>query len=200
MKPMFFATPEAWRAWLEQHHDSKTELLVGFYKRDSGQPSITWPESVDQALCFGWIDGVRRRLDEVSYTIRFTPRKTTSIWSAVNLRRVEELRALGLMRPAGLTAFEARSDKRSRIYAYEQSEQAVLAPEFARRFQAQPEAWAFFQAQAPSYQRSSLHWVMTAKKEETRQKRFDTLLRDSAEGRILRQFNYRPKALPKPTK
>ena len=193
MKPKFFATPEAWRTWLERHHEQETELLVGFYKRDSGHPSITWPESVDQALCFGWIDGVRRNIDEVSYSIRFTPRKTTSTWSAVNLRRVEELRALGLMRPAGLAAHEARSDKRSRIYAYEQSAPAALPPEFERRFQAHADAWAFFQARSPAYQRNSLYWVMSAKKEETRLKRFDTLLSDSAEGRPLKHLTPLPR-------
>ena len=193
MKPTFFPTPEAWRAWLEKHHERHTELLVGFYKRDSGLPSITWPESVDQALCFGWIDGVRRRLDERSYCIRFTPRKATSIWSAINIGLVAELQAQGLMRPAGLKAFEARSEKRSQLYAYEKRDQAVLSPEFAQRLQAHPQAWAFFQAQAPWYQRNSIHWVMTAKKEETRLKRLATLLEDSAEGRTLRHLTPRHK-------
>src|SRR5216683_1751207 len=119
MGPTFFATPAAWRDWLEKHHDRRQELLVGFYKKDSGKPSITWPESVDQALCFGWIDGVRRRIDDVSYSIRFTPRKRSSNWSAINIRRVADLTKLGLMRPAGLKAFEGRSEDKSRIYAYE---------------------------------------------------------------------------------
>src|SRR5450631_3205638 len=113
----FFATPKAWREWLQKHHGKHTELLVGFHKRASGEPSITWPESVDGALCFGWIDGVRRRIDDVSYSIRFTPRKASSTWSAVNIKRVAELTELGLMHPAGLKAFEARTERRSAIYA-----------------------------------------------------------------------------------
>lgn len=197
MKPTFFPTPDDWRAWLDKHHAQHSELLVGFYKRDSGQPSITWPQSVDQALCFGWIDGVRKRLDEERYTIRFTPRKKTSIWSSINLKRFAELQALGLVRPAGLAAFEARSDKRSQIYAYEQRDQAALSPEFDKRLRANKKAWAFFQAQAPYYQRNSVYWVMTAKKEETRLKRLTTLLQDSAEGRTLRHLTPRHKLPPK---
>src|SRR5438477_9019122 len=120
MKPLFFPSPSAWRAWLEKHHADTTELWVGLYKRESGRPSITWPESVDGALCFGWIDGVRRRIDDVSYSIRFTPRKPVSTWSAVNIRRVEQLIGDGLMHSAGMKAFEARQEKRSRIYSFEQ--------------------------------------------------------------------------------
>src|SRR5258708_34910449 len=121
MKPKFFPTPAAWRDWLEKHHQDHKELLVGFYKKDSGKPSITWPESVDGALCFGWIDGVRRRIDEVSYSIRFTPRRPRSIWSAVNIKRVEELAQQGLMSAAGIQAFEARQEDPSRIYSFEQA-------------------------------------------------------------------------------
>src|SRR5258708_35999652 len=120
MTPHFFATPADFRKWLAKNHSSASELLVGFYKKDSGKPSITWPESVDQALCFGWIDGVRRRIDDVSYSIRFTPRKPRSVWSAVNIKRVEELSRQGLMRPAGVKAFEARQEERSGIYSFEQ--------------------------------------------------------------------------------
>ncbi len=138
MEPTFFATPEDFRAWLDAHHDTETELLVGFHKKGSGRPSITWPESVDQALCFGWIDGVRRRIDDDSYSIRFTPRKQRSNWSAINVARVGELTELGRMHPAGLAAFERRSDDRTAIYAYEQRKAAKLDAEQERRFQRQP--------------------------------------------------------------
>lgn len=192
MKPTFFATPAEWREWLEKHHARQEELLVGFYKRDSGRPSITWPESVDQALCFGWIDGVRKRLDDVSYTIRFTPRKAGSIWSSVNLERVRELTAQGLMTPAGLKAHEARTGEKSGVYAYEQQAPPTLSPGYAKQLKANKQAWAFFQAQAPWYQRTAIHWVMSAKKEETRLKRLATLLEDSGSGRTLKHLTRRP--------
>src|SRR5438552_17225010 len=141
MKPNFFATPSALRRWLEEHHDTTQAIWVGFNKKSSGKPSITWPEAVDEALCFGWIDGVRKGIDDVSYTIRFTPRKARSIWSAVNVKRAEELTRLGLMRPAGLSAFEARAAARSGIYAYEQRNAAELGEEYERRFRDNKEAW-----------------------------------------------------------
>src|SRR5216684_128228 len=182
MKPKFFPTLAAWRAWLEKHHHDHKQLLVGFYKKDSGKPSITWPQSVDGALCFGWIDGVRRRIDEVSYNIRFTPRRPRSIWSAVNIKRVEELRRQGLMSAAGIQAFEARQEDRSRIYAFEQqSIQFEDAQE--RRFKANAAAWKFFRSQPPSYQRVATWWVISAKREETKQKRLDRLITDSKQGR-----------------
>jgi uncharacterized protein YdeI (YjbR/CyaY-like superfamily) len=194
MKPTFFATPAEWRSWLEKHHSQKSELLVGFYKRDSGRPSITWPESVDQALCFGWIDGVRKRLDDVSYTIRFTPRKPGSTWSAINIKRVQELTEQGLMRPTGLKAFEARSGERSGIYSYEQKDAPTLSPEYEKTLKANKKAWTFFQAQAPWYQRSAIHWVMSAKKEETRLKRLTTLVEDSENGRTIKPLTRNPPA------
>ncbi|OJH36178.1 YdeI/OmpD-associated family protein [Cystobacter ferrugineus] len=190
-KPTFFATPAEWRAWLEQHHDQQSELLVGFYKKDSGRPSITWPESVGQALCFGWIDGVRKRLDEHSYTIRFTPRKPRSIWSTVNIQLVQELIQQGLMHPAGLRAFEARSAERSGIYSHEQ-EDTALPEAYDKQLKANKKAWSFFQAQAPWYQRAALHWIKSAKKEETRLKRLATLIQDSAEGRTLHNLTRTP--------
>ncbi|MFL5351110.1 YdeI/OmpD-associated family protein [Archangium sp.] len=200
MKPTFFATPAEWRSWLEKHHAKQSELLVGFYKKDSGHPSITWPESVDQALCFGWIDGVRKRVDDVSYTIRFTPRKASSIWSAVNIKRVQELTEQGLMKPAGLKAFDARSGARSVIYAYEQKDAPpTLSAEYEKTLKANKKAWAFFQAQAPWYQRTAIHWVMSAKKEETRLKRLATLVEDSENGRTLKQLTRNPPAA-KPSK
>jgi uncharacterized protein YdeI (YjbR/CyaY-like superfamily) len=183
MGPTFFATPDDFRAWLQAHHETETELLVGFHKKGSGRPSITWPESVDQALCFGWIDGVRRRIDDASYSIRFTPRKARSTWSAVNVKRVGELTAEGLMRPPGLAAFERRSDDKTAIYAYEQRTAATLDPEQERRFKADKQAWAWFQAQPPSYRRTATHWVVSAKKHETRQRRLERLIEDSGAGR-----------------
>jgi uncharacterized protein YdeI (YjbR/CyaY-like superfamily) len=183
MKPKFFARPLAFRAWLEKHHLDSKELLVGFHKKGSGKPSITWPESVDQALCFGWIDGVRRRLDEVSYSIRFTPRRPGSAWSTVNIRRVADLTTQGLMHPAGLEAFGRRSEEKSRIYSYEQRHGATLEAGHQKQLQRNEKAWVFFEAQAPSYRRLAIYWVVGAKKEETRLKRLNTLIEASAKGR-----------------
>ena len=183
MEPTFFATPDEFRAWLQEHHATASELLVGFHKKGSGRPSITWPQSVDQALCFGWIDGVRRRIDDASYSIRFTPRKARSTWSAINVRRVGELTAQGLMHPAGVAAFERRSDAKTAIYSYEQRQAAELDPEQKRRFKANKPAWAWFRAQAPSYQRTATYWVISAKREETRERRLQRLISDSAAAR-----------------
>ena len=185
MEPTFFATPDDFRAWLQEHHETESELLVGFHKKGSGRPSITWPQSVDQALCFGWIDGVRRRIDDDSYSIRFTPRKARSTWSAFNVKRVGELTAEGLMRPAGLAAFERRSDDRTAIYSYEQRKTATLEPEQEQRFKANKKAWEWFQAQPPSYRRTATYWVISAKKAETRQRRLERLIADSAAGRTI---------------
>ena len=179
-RPKFFATPDAFRAWLDEHHERETECLVGFYKRDSGRPSITWPESVDEALSFGWIDGVRRGIDEVSYTIRFTPRKASSNWSAINVKRMAELIAQGRVRPAGLAAFEKRAPEKTGIYSYEQRKSAKLDPEAEREFRLNKKAWAYFQAEAPSYRQQAIWWVITAKRAETRRSRLATLIADSA--------------------
>jgi uncharacterized protein YdeI (YjbR/CyaY-like superfamily) len=186
IKPVFFTAPAEFRAWFEAHHDTLQELLVGFYKQDSGKPSITWPESVDEALCFGWIDGVRRSLDEISYCIRFTPRKPRSIWSDVNIKRAEELISLGRVQPAGLKAFEQRTAARSRIYAYEQRNTAQLDEAAEQQFRANAAAWDFFQAQPASYRRTALWWVISAKQEATRSKRLATLIEDSSQGRTIR--------------
>jgi uncharacterized protein YdeI (YjbR/CyaY-like superfamily) len=183
MEPTFFATPAEFRAWLEGHHESEAELLVGFYKKASGKPSITWPESVDQALCFGWIDGVRRSLGDEAYTIRFTPRKARSNWSAVNVARMSELAAEGLVQPAGLAAFERRSDDRTAIYAYEQRRNAQLPPEYEQRLRADAAAAEFFDSQPPWYRRTATHWVISAKRETTRERRLAQLIEDSASGR-----------------
>ncbi len=192
-KPKFFATLNDWRAWLEKNHANTDELWVGFYKRDSGRPSITWPESVDGALSFGWIDGVRKAMDDISYMIRFTPRKPRSTWSAINIRRVGELKKLGLMHAAGLAAFEKRDGDKSAIYAYEQRKTAKLPREFEMTFRQDKTAWEFFQAQAPWYQRTSTYWVISAKKEETRSKRLAILIDCSRRKRTIPQLT-RPSA------
>jgi uncharacterized protein YdeI (YjbR/CyaY-like superfamily) len=184
MEPTFFPTPEDFRAWLDANHERETELLVGFYKKGTGKPSITWPESVDEALCYGWIDGVRRRVDDEAYSIRFTPRKLKSTWSAVNIGRVGELTELGRMRPAGLKAFHAREESNSRIYAYEK-EPVGFDAALEERFRANEKAWNFFQAQPPGYRRTSTHWVVSAKQEATRLRRLDKLIADSGQGRRL---------------
>jgi uncharacterized protein YdeI (YjbR/CyaY-like superfamily) len=184
-KPQFFPTLTAWRAWLEAHHAERQELWVGFYKRDSGRPSITWPEAVDGALCFGWIDGVRKSIDEVSYKIRFTPRKPRSVWSAINIKRVGELRELRQMHPAGLAAFEKRDSERSAIYSYEQRKTAKLTAEYEKKFRANTAAWKFFQSQPSWYQRTSTYWVISAKKEATRLSRLDRLISDSGHKRTI---------------
>jgi uncharacterized protein YdeI (YjbR/CyaY-like superfamily) len=182
MKPVFFASSSAFRAWLEQHHAQIQELWVGFHKKSTGKPSLTWPESVDAALCFGWIDGVRGSIDAQSYTIRFTPRKPDSTWSAVNIKRVGELAKLGLMQPAGLKAFEKRSDDKSAIYSYEQRKAAKLSGAYEKQFRANKKAWDYFQAQAPWYRRTASFWVISAKKEETRLRRLATLIEASGRG------------------
>ena len=183
MKPRFFTTPADYRAWLETHHETEAELVVGFHKKGSGRPSITWPESVDEALCFGWIDGVRRRRNEKDYTIRFTPRRRTSIWSAVNVARVAELMKLGRMRPAGVRAFAARIPERTGVYAFERHEAAKLTMAQEKTLRVNRKAATFFDAQPPGYRKVALHWVVSAKREETRDRRFQQLIEDSAAGR-----------------
>lgn len=186
MKPTFFATPLALRKWLLRNHATAKELLVGFYKSGSGTPSITWPESVDEALCVGWIDGIRRRLDDERYTIRFTPRRPGSVWSAVNIKRVAELTAEGRMQPAGLAAFERRKENRSGIYSYEQRPVTLPDP-YASEFKKDEKAWAFFESQPAGYRRLATWWVVSAKKEETRFKRLAELIADAKAGRTIRQ-------------
>jgi uncharacterized protein YdeI (YjbR/CyaY-like superfamily) len=181
----FFDTPNHFRKWLEIHHEDTNELWVGFYKKASGQPSITWPESVDEALCVGWIDGLRKTIDAVSYKIRFTPRKKTSNWSAVNIGRVGELTRLGRMRPAGLKAFALRKEEKSGIYAYENRKSAVLGKAEEKQFRARPKAWDFFQRQPAGYRKLTTWWVISAKKEETRQMRLEKLIAASEAGRRL---------------
>src|SRR5262245_4654724 len=186
MKPRFFRTPADFRKWFEKNHATVKELMVGFYKKGSGQPSITWPESVDQALCFGWIDGIRRNIDDISYTIRFTPRRPTSTWSAINIRRVTELSEQGLMRPAGLKAFELRREDKSGIYAYEQKEtKPELDQKYEKKLKKNSAAWEFFQKQPASYRQRAAWWVMSGKSEETRLRRIEKLISESARGNRL---------------
>jgi len=184
MKVKFFKSPSEFRRWLERHHASAQELQVGYYKKGSGKSSITWAESVDEALCFGWIDGIRRKLDDESYTIRFTPRRPRSTWSAINIKRVEELAREGRMQPAGLQAFQARMENRSGIYSYEQRSDKLDAP-YEKKLKANKAAWAFFQSQSAAYRRNACWWVVSAKKEETRLQRLATLIEDSARGRTI---------------
>jgi uncharacterized protein YdeI (YjbR/CyaY-like superfamily) len=186
-KPAFFETPEAFRDWLSKHHGVSEVLLVAYHKKGSGKPSMTWPESVDEALCYGWIDGVRNRIDEVSYTIRFTPRKPGSIWSSVNIKRARALIEQERMQPAGLKAFEARRDSKSAIYSYEQRT-GELDAESNRLLKRNKAAWSFFQKQPASYRRVASWWIKSAKLEETRVKRLETLIAHSAQGQRLPQF------------
>lgn len=178
-KPLFFANQEAFREWLEQNHAQESELLVGFYKVGTGKPSMTWSESVDQALCFGWIDAVRKSIDAESYSIRFTPRRANSIWSAVNIRKVEELTQKGLMQEAGLKAFSLRKPEKSVIYAYENEPQS-LSESFETVFKKHESAWNFFIAQAPSYRNSIIHWIMSAKQTQTQITRLEKIIQISA--------------------
>lgn len=181
---VFFASPAEFRRWLGKNHSRASELWVGFHKKGSGRPSVTWPESVREALCFGWIDGIRKSVDESSYTIRFTPRKPTSTWSLVNIRLAEELVAEGLMQPAGHAAYAARSEKRSGVYTYEQRDGAAEA-RVEREMKKNRRAWAFFSSQPPWYRRTAGRWAMSAKREETRDRRLATLIEDSARGRTI---------------
>jgi uncharacterized protein YdeI (YjbR/CyaY-like superfamily) len=187
-KPRFFPTADDFRAWLEQHHASTTEVVVGFHKKQTGRPSMTWTESVRAALCFGWIDGSRRSLGDDSYTIRFTPRNPGSNWSSLNVRHVEELIRQGRMAPAGLAAFEARRPERTGVYAFEQRHSARLEPAQEKQFGANSAAWEFFQQQPPSYRQTAVYWVVSAKREETRSRRLAQLIEDSAAGRRLAQL------------
>ncbi|MBK8500795.1 MAG: YdeI/OmpD-associated family protein [Saprospiraceae bacterium] len=172
MKPTFFTTLTEFRKWLEKNHRNETELLVGFYKVDTNKPSMTWSQSVDQALCFGWIDGVRKSIDKESYCIRFTPRKGTSIWSAVNIKKMAELTNTGLMTVEGQKAFSLRTENKSKIYAYEK-EPVTLDVNYEKQFKKNKLAWDFFTKQAPSYKKVMIHWIMNSKQEETRLTRLD---------------------------
>lgn len=187
MPATFFPTPSDLRHWLSEHHDEADELWVGYYKKATGKPSMTWPESVDEALCYGWIDGLRRSIDEEAYQIRFTPRRARSHWSRVNLERVAALIGESRMAPSGLAAYEARDPERSGRYSCELSEARFSAEQVAA-FQAHPEAWAFWSAQPPGYRKQAMWWVVSAKREDTRSRRLSTLIEDSANGLRIKQL------------
>jgi uncharacterized protein YdeI (YjbR/CyaY-like superfamily) len=180
--PRFFKNAAAFRTWLERYGASEKELLVGYWKVDSGRPSMSWSDSVDEALCFGWIDGIRRRIDDQSYSIRFTPRNKDSIWSAINLAKVEMLTTQGRMRPAGLEAHARRSDDRSRIYTYERQQTLELSPEELRQLKRNAAAWRYFEAAPPGYRKLVTRWVVAAKKGETRARRLGKLIDACAQG------------------
>ena len=184
MDVTFFPSPSDLRDWLAAHHNDAPELLIGFYKKGASATAISYAEALDEALCYGWIDGVRKRLDDASYTIRFTRRKPRSIWSAVNIKRAEELIALGRMQPPGLAAFAGRDPARQNLYSFEQ-EQIALDDAAETRFRADAPAWDFFRAQAPSYQRAALWWVVSAKRDETQRRRLDALIACSGNGQRL---------------
>ncbi len=188
-KHTWFPTPADFRKWLQKNHEKHTELLVGFHKVSSGKPSITWPQSVDEALCFGWIDGIRRNIDKDSYSIRFTPRKANSIWSAVNVKKIAELTEKGLMQPAGLAAYNKLDQSKSKIYSYENMA-VPLSEAFQKQFQENEAAWSYFQSMPPSYRKPATNWVMSAKQEVTRVKRLHELIADSAAGRKIKSLSY----------
>jgi len=180
----FFKTQDDFREWLEINHEKETELIVGFYKVGSGKPSINWSQSVDQALCFGWIDSVRRSIDDESYCIRFTPRKSTSNWSAINLKKIEELTKAGLMKPAGLKALSLKRDIQTEIYSYE-NEPTILDSNYEKQFREDKIAWDFFMKQAPSYRKAVLRWIMSAAQEKTRQSRLEKTIKECSQQKRL---------------
>jgi uncharacterized protein YdeI (YjbR/CyaY-like superfamily) len=175
MEPVYFKNQEDFRKWLEKNHATETELLVGYYKVDSGMPNMTWSQSVDQALCFGWIDGIRRSIDGKRYCIRFTPRKPTSIWSKINIDKVGELKKKGLMHPMGIGAFNKRKKSKSGIYSFE-NRPTILSDDLEAGFKTNKNAWDFFKSQALSYQKMIIHWIMSAKQEKTRLARLEKLI------------------------
>ncbi len=178
MNPVFFSNPSEFRNWLEANYQSVTELWVGYYRKETGKPSMTWSDSVDQALCFGWIDGIRKKIDDERYCIRFTPRKPGSTWSRINIAKVEEMTRQGLMFPAGLEAFRHRKENKSGIYSFE-NEIRDLPDEYAEIFQKNSTAWRFYSAQPPSYRKTMTHWILSAKQEATKMKRLERLISES---------------------
>jgi uncharacterized protein YdeI (YjbR/CyaY-like superfamily) len=183
---IYFTSPEELRDWFDANHQTATELWLGSYKRATGRPTVTWSEAVDEALCVGWIDSVRYSLDPARSAQRFTPRRKGSNWSAVNIAKVKTLTEEGRMKPAGLAAFEARSDERSAIYSYERRKEAAFEPDQEARFRANEAAWAWFEARPASYRTAAIYWVVSAKRPETREKRLATLIEDSVAGRTVK--------------
>ena len=189
MEPTFFAEQSDFREWLEKNHAKESELLVGFYKVSSGKPSITWSQSVDEALCFGWIDGIRNSINPESYSIRFTPRKPGSAWSKINIQKVNELTIRGLMFPSGITAFNKRKENKSGIYSFDNRPEKLTC-EFEKQFRNNKPAWNYFLSQAPSYRRTAIFWVMSPKQEITKQKRLNTLIKDCEKGQKIKPLSY----------
>jgi uncharacterized protein YdeI (YjbR/CyaY-like superfamily) len=185
MKPIFFEKAADFRKWLEKNHDKYTELIVGYYKTNSGKPSMNWPDSVDQALSFGWIDGHLKPIDEISYTRRFTPRKTNSIWSNVNIKKAEKLISEGLMHESGLAAYKLRKADKSGVYAFEKPLE-TLDKKIETEFRFHKKAWEFFDKQAPSYKKTIIHWLMNAKQEKTQKNRLEKIIEISAKGERFR--------------
>lgn len=181
-RPQFFRSAAEFCAWLKKNSGSEKDLVVGFHKVDSGKPSMTWSESVDEALCFGWIDGVRTRIDKDSYKIRFSPRKKDSIWSAINIAKAEQLIAGGRMQPVGKEVYARRVERRSRVYSYDRAAAPSLSPSNEKQFRRNGIAWKYFQEVAPSYRRAVTHWVTSAKQEATQQRRLQQLIEASAKG------------------
>jgi uncharacterized protein YdeI (YjbR/CyaY-like superfamily) len=181
-EPIFFASPEEWRAWLEEHHATETEVWMGLWKKHTGRPTVAWSDAVDQALCFGWIDTLVRRIDDERHMQRFVPRKPGSNWSKINVEKIARLTEAGLMRPAGIAAWEARREDRTGVYSFERDEAPVFDGDQEARFRADAPAWEWFSAQPPGYRRIATHWVLSAKRPETRHKRLATLIEDSHHG------------------
>ncbi len=192
MTATFFSGQTEFRKWLDQNHNKKQELWVGYYKKATGLPSMTWSESVDEALCFGWIDGIRKSIDEKSYMIRFTPRNPKSTWSAVNIKKVAKLKKNGLMSLSGIKAFPKRDKKNSKIYSFERKN-VTLASKHESAFKQNKKAWSYFKLSAPSYKKQAIWWVMSAKKEETRQRRLGVLIHHSAKEDKIPQVDWKKK-------
>jgi len=184
LSAVFFPNQKAFRAWLQRYHQVEKELLVGYYKVKTDKPSMTWSESVDQALCFGWIDGIRRSIDDERYCIRFTPRKPGSTWSAVNIAKVEALIKSGQMKPAGLALYMKRNKEKTTLYSFE-NEQKSLPAEMEKDFKKNKEAWEFFTAQPPSYRKTVTFWIVSAKQEKTKVARLEQLIEESKQKRRL---------------
>jgi uncharacterized protein YdeI (YjbR/CyaY-like superfamily) len=195
-EPIYFESAAAFRAWLEEHHETATEVWVGQWKKHTGKPTVSWAEAVDEALCFGWIDGLLRRVDDERHMQRFTPRKPSSNWSAINIANVERLRTEGRMRPAGEAAFARRRDDRTAIYSYEQRKNPQLEPEEQAQLEADAAAWEYFSSRPPSYRRPAIWWVISAKRPETRARRLATLIADSAAGRPIKPLTLQAKQKP----
>jgi uncharacterized protein YdeI (YjbR/CyaY-like superfamily) len=185
-EPIFFESPQEFYDWLEEHHETEDEVYVGMFKKHTGMRAMSWSEAVDQALCFGWIDGRANAIDDDSYMQRFTPRRPGSNWSKINIAKVAKLTEEGRMRPAGLRAFEARTDAKSGVYSFEQRDKARLTVEYEERLRANPKAWEYWEKRPPGYRKTATFWVMSAKREETRERRLNQLIEDCASGQHIK--------------